>query len=164
MSSECHDEVGSGRCQHLSIVCKSLRASHLGCSPRDQTSVRVLNSDQFHVRHSDEVTEVGGIVKRMPVANLDSGNANGHGSPLGGRASAVDALHIDIAGRKKRSGHGESQNRLRYRPRGAWRAKDLRTAWSLGLTASHCLRRSKIPMSKTHRREKPSPLSRARLE
>jgi hypothetical protein len=38
-----------------------------------------LDGDQLHIRHGDEVAEVGGVVERMPVAYLDRGNADRHG-------------------------------------------------------------------------------------
>src|SRR5262249_50390886 len=41
--------------------------------------VGVLDGDQLHVRHGDEVAEVGGVVERVPVAYLDCGDADRHG-------------------------------------------------------------------------------------
>ena len=48
-------------------------------SSRDETGVGVLDGDQLHVRHGDEVAEVGGVVERVPMAYLDRGDADRHG-------------------------------------------------------------------------------------
>src|SRR5262249_62038712 len=45
-------------------------------SSRDETGMGVLDGDQLHVRHGDEVEEVGGVVERVPVAYLDRGDAD----------------------------------------------------------------------------------------
>jgi hypothetical protein len=59
---------------------KGWRAPNLCRSSRDETGVRVLDSDQLHVGHGNEVAEVGGVVERVPVAYLDRGDANRHGA------------------------------------------------------------------------------------
>ncbi len=38
-----------------------------------------MDGDQLHVRHGDEVAEVGSVIERVPVTYLDRGDANGHG-------------------------------------------------------------------------------------
>jgi hypothetical protein len=40
--------------------------------------VGVLDGDQLHVGHGDQVAEVGGVVERVPVAYLDRGDADRH--------------------------------------------------------------------------------------
>src|SRR5262249_17017642 len=40
---------------------------------------RHLDCDQLHVGHGDKVTEIGGVVERVPVAYLDGGDADRHG-------------------------------------------------------------------------------------
>ena len=81
MSPECQNEIGTGRRQHLSVVREDRRIPHLGCSFRGDTGIGILDGDQLHVRHGDKVAEVGGVINCMPMAYLDSGNANGHGCP-----------------------------------------------------------------------------------
>ena len=76
-----NDEIGPGYRQHLSVVCVSRHISHLGRSLCGDTGIRVLNSDQLDVRHGNEVAEVSGVKNRMPVADFDRGNANGHVHP-----------------------------------------------------------------------------------
>ena len=76
---ECKDEVGSNARQHLSVISEVRGVPYLGRSFHDEIGVGVLDSDQFHIWHGDEVAKVGGIVERMPVAYLDGRDANGHG-------------------------------------------------------------------------------------
>src|SRR5262249_8951999 len=76
--SKRHDEVWTGRRQHLSIVREGRRAPQLGRASRDNTAVGVLDGDELHVRHGDEMTQVGGVVECMPMADLDRGDANRH--------------------------------------------------------------------------------------
>src|SRR5262249_36849562 len=91
-------EVRTGCRQHLSVVRESWWAPHLGRSFRDKTGVRVLNGDQLHVRHGDQVAQIGGVVERVPVAYLDGCDANGHGRPLRGRALSPAARAILAGG------------------------------------------------------------------
>ena len=72
------DEVGAGRRQHLAVVGKSGRVSHLGRPFREDFGVGILDGDQFDVRHGQEVAQIGGVVERMPVADPDGGDADGH--------------------------------------------------------------------------------------
>src|SRR5215468_9722923 len=80
--TERNDEVGMGCRQHCFVVGKGRRITDLGGSPRDETRVRILDGDQLHVRHRDEVAQVGGVVESMPVAYLDRGDANWHEKAL----------------------------------------------------------------------------------
>jgi hypothetical protein len=76
-----HDKIGAGCREHFSVICERKRVPYFGRSFRSETSIGILNSDQLHVRHSDEVAKVSGVVNRMPMAYLGGGNANGHGRP-----------------------------------------------------------------------------------
>jgi len=51
----------------------------------------ILDGDQLHVRHADEVAEIRGVVERTPVAYLDGIDANNHGRPLRGYAFSAAA-------------------------------------------------------------------------
>ena len=77
--SKRHYEVWTGRRQHLSVVREGWRAPQLGRASRDKTGVGVLDGDQLHVGHGDEMTQVRSIIERMPMVYLDCGNANRHG-------------------------------------------------------------------------------------
>jgi len=66
-----------------------LGVPYLSCSSRDETRVGVLDGDQLHVRHGDEVAEVGSVIERVPVIYLDRGDANGHGVLVGGCAFSL---------------------------------------------------------------------------
>ena len=79
---EREDEVRARCGQHLAMIREGRGTAHLGRAPRDQIGVGVLNSNQVHVRHGDEVAQVGRIVERMPVAYLNGGDANGHSRPV----------------------------------------------------------------------------------
>ena len=96
VSPERQHEVRTGRRQHLSVVRESWWAPHLSRSFRDETGVRVLDGDQLHVRHGDQVAQVGGVVERVPVAYLNGCDANGQGRPLRGRALSPAARAILI--------------------------------------------------------------------
>jgi hypothetical protein len=61
------------------IIREGRRAPNLRRSSRDETGVGVLDGDQLHIRHGDEVAEVGGVIERVPVIYLDRGDANRHG-------------------------------------------------------------------------------------
>src|SRR5262249_26094426 len=74
-----HDEVWAGRRQHFSVVREGWRAPNVSRSSRDETGVGVLDGDQLHVRHGDEMAPVGGVVERMPMAYLNRGDADRHG-------------------------------------------------------------------------------------
>src|SRR5262249_18591298 len=67
---ECHDEVGASRRQHLFVVREGRRAPDLSRSFCDETAVGVLDCDQLHVWHRNQVTEVGGVVERMPLTSI----------------------------------------------------------------------------------------------
>ena len=87
VSPKRQDEIGAGRREHVAVIREGLWVAHLGCASRDDGRVGVLDGDELHVRHGDEVAEVGGVVKRMPVADFDGGNPNRHWRPLGGYAA-----------------------------------------------------------------------------
>jgi hypothetical protein len=67
VSPERQHEVRTGHRQHLSVIRESWWVPHLSRSFRDKTGVRVLDGDQLHVRHGDEVAEVSGVIERVPV-------------------------------------------------------------------------------------------------
>jgi hypothetical protein len=78
------DEIGAGRGQHQAVVGKSGRIPHLGRPFREDSGVKILDGDQFDIRHGQEVAQIGGVVERMPVADPDGGYADGHwNSPPG---------------------------------------------------------------------------------
>jgi hypothetical protein len=79
-----HDEVGADRRQHLAVIGEGRRVADLGRALRRQAGVGILDGDQIHVRHGDEVAQIGGVEDRMPMADLDGGDANGHGVLFGG--------------------------------------------------------------------------------
>src|SRR5262245_63980462 len=76
---ERHNEVGAGLREHLSVVREGWWAPDFRRSSRDETGIGGLDGDQLHVRHGDEVAGVAGVVKRVPVAYLDRGDADRHG-------------------------------------------------------------------------------------
>ena len=78
--AERQDEVGPDRRQHLAVVRKSGRVSHLGRPFREDFGVKILDGDQFDVRHGQEMAQIGGVVERMPVADPDGGDTDGHWS------------------------------------------------------------------------------------
>ena len=88
------------------------RAPHLGRSFHGEIGIGILDSDQLHIRHGDEVTEVSGVVNRMPMAYLDGGDANGHERVPSPEVRSL----IDIDGCEKRSGSGEIQKSATTRP------------------------------------------------
>src|SRR5690242_11382636 len=112
MPSEREDEIGAGHRQHLPVVCVGRHVADLGRTLGGETGIGVLDGDQLHVRHGDEMTEVSGVENRMPVADLDRGNANGHGYPRG-RASSLRKPTILTSVAVRREG-GSSENWLRY--------------------------------------------------
>jgi hypothetical protein len=61
------------------VVGEGRRVPDLRGALPDQGRVGILHRDQGDVRHRDQVTEIRGVVERMPVADLDGGDANGHG-------------------------------------------------------------------------------------
>ena len=79
---ERHDEVGTLLREHLLVIGEGRRVADFGRASRDNAGVGVLDGDELHVRHGDEVAQIGGVVERMPMADLDGGDANGHGCPL----------------------------------------------------------------------------------
>jgi hypothetical protein len=92
MSNPCGPRLR--RQPHLSVVGEGWRAPDFRRSSRDETGVGVLDGDQLHVRHSDEVAEVGGVIKGMPVAYLDCGDADRHGVLSSMRVLFGSARHI----------------------------------------------------------------------
>ena len=82
MAPERHDEIGTRCLEHGVVVGICRRVAHFGRALFDQRVVGILHGDQFHIRHGEEVSQIGGVVERMPVADFDRGNANGHERPL----------------------------------------------------------------------------------
>ena len=80
VTPECDDEVGAGGRQHPSAIREGRRIAHLARSFRDEPGLGVLNGNQLHIRHRDQMPKVGGVVERMPMAYLDGGDSNGHGA------------------------------------------------------------------------------------
>src|SRR6476620_11351849 len=118
---KCHDEVGARRLQHLLIVCECRRVLHLGRSFDDETGIGVLDADQLHVWHGDEVAQVGGVVECMPMTYLDGSDANSHGRPLRGLAPSPKVPSILTSMDAKRE-VGAARPILLSRPvrRGRW--------------------------------------------
>jgi hypothetical protein len=81
-----------GSRQHLAVVREDQWIFHLGRSFGGDIGVGILDGNQLHVRHGDEVAKVSGVINRMPVAHLDSGNANGHSYPRRSRIFPIRAL------------------------------------------------------------------------
>ena len=82
MPAQRQHEVGPHRREHLAVVGEGRRAAHLGGAPRDDRGIGILDRDQLHVRHGDEVAQIGGVVERVPMAHFHGGDANCHGEFL----------------------------------------------------------------------------------
>ena len=99
---------GAGRRKHVAAIREGrglpTSAARSATMPGSGNS---LDGDELHVRHGDEVAEVGGVVKRMPVADFDGGNPNRHRRPLGGCAALYPASkampHVSSAAIQTRS-------------------------------------------------------------
>src|SRR5438067_446252 len=150
MASKRHDEIGAHITEHFSIVCVRLRVAHFGRALGNEIGIGILNGDQFNIRHGDEVMEVGGVIDGVPVAHLDSGNANGHNSPLW-RPLVVPAplprrsrilTSLDV---RREVEAASSSLTTKRRPRVSFNRS--RIAWSLGLMTSRSLRDSLTLMS-----------------
>ena len=79
VSAERDDEVRPRGRQHEAMVGEGRRPAHLGRASGDETGIGILDTDELHVGHGDEMPQVGGVVERVPVAHLDGRNTNGHG-------------------------------------------------------------------------------------
>jgi hypothetical protein len=76
--------------QHLAVVGEGRWAANLRRAPCHDTGVAVLNGNELYIRHRDEMTQIGSVVERVPVADFDGRNANGHVPPLCDRPPSSD--------------------------------------------------------------------------
>src|SRR6266542_3865379 len=74
--AERDDEVGLCLRQHLPIVGVDRWPTDLCRAPSRDGGVRVMEADELDVRHRGEDAQVGGVPQRVPVADLDGGDAH----------------------------------------------------------------------------------------
>ena len=76
--SERDDKIGTQRLEHVVVVGEDRWVADLGGALGDKARVEILQADKFDVLHREEMTQIGGVVERVPVAHSDGGDANGH--------------------------------------------------------------------------------------
>src|SRR5215510_6908595 len=69
-------EVRLGAGEHLAVVREGRRSAELTRPLRGHRRVGIVQSHELHVGQTGEDAEVGGVVERVPVADLDGGDAH----------------------------------------------------------------------------------------
>ena len=78
--SERDDEVRPRLDQHLAIVREGRRVAHLGRAPGDDGGVGIVQADEPDVGQGGQAVQVRRVPERVPVADLDRGDADRAGA------------------------------------------------------------------------------------